>query len=45
MDRRGGEDEADELLLPGVVFAGDAAGWSDPIIGQRLSVAFAMRES
>lgn len=31
---------ADQLSAPGVVLAGDAAGWSDPVIGQGLSVAF-----
>jgi 2-polyprenyl-6-methoxyphenol hydroxylase-like FAD-dependent oxidoreductase len=29
----------DEPFVPGVVLAGDAAGWSDPTIGQGLSVA------
>jgi 2-polyprenyl-6-methoxyphenol hydroxylase-like FAD-dependent oxidoreductase len=29
----------DEPYVPGVVLAGDAAGWSDPTIGQGLSVA------
>jgi 2-polyprenyl-6-methoxyphenol hydroxylase-like FAD-dependent oxidoreductase len=29
----------DEPFLPGVVLAGDAAGWSDPTNGQGLSVA------
>ena len=29
----------DAPFLPGVVLAGDAAGWSDPTIGQGLSVA------
>jgi 2-polyprenyl-6-methoxyphenol hydroxylase-like FAD-dependent oxidoreductase len=29
----------DEPCIPGVVLAGDAAGWSDPTIGQGLSVA------
>jgi 2-polyprenyl-6-methoxyphenol hydroxylase-like FAD-dependent oxidoreductase len=29
----------DEPLVPGVVLTGDAAGWSDPTIGQGLSVA------
>jgi 2-polyprenyl-6-methoxyphenol hydroxylase-like FAD-dependent oxidoreductase len=31
---------AERLTAQGVVLAGDAAGWSDPIIGQGLSVAF-----
>jgi 2-polyprenyl-6-methoxyphenol hydroxylase-like FAD-dependent oxidoreductase len=29
----------DEPYVPGVVLAGDAAGWSDPTVGQGLSVA------
>jgi len=29
----------DRLALPGVVFAGDAGGWNDPIIGQGLSIS------
>jgi len=29
----------DEPYVPGVVLAGDAAGWSDPTLGQGLSVA------
>ena len=29
----------DDPTLPGVVFAGDAAGWSNPITGQGLAVA------
>ena len=29
----------EEPFVPGVVLAGDAAGWSDPTIGQGLSVA------
>ncbi|MBA3654557.1 MAG: FAD-dependent monooxygenase [Actinobacteria bacterium] len=29
----------DEPVMPGVVLVGDAAGWSDPLIGQGLSVA------
>ncbi len=30
----------DEVAVDGVVLVGDAAGWSDPIIGQGMSVAF-----
>jgi 2-polyprenyl-6-methoxyphenol hydroxylase-like FAD-dependent oxidoreductase len=29
----------DEVAVPGVVFIGDAAGYSDPVIGQGLSIA------
>jgi 2-polyprenyl-6-methoxyphenol hydroxylase-like FAD-dependent oxidoreductase len=34
------DGSAHQLTAPGVALAGDAAGWSDPIIGQGLSVAF-----
>lgn len=30
----------DDVAFDGVVLVGDAAGWSDPIIGQGMSVAF-----
>jgi 2-polyprenyl-6-methoxyphenol hydroxylase-like FAD-dependent oxidoreductase len=30
----------DDVAVDGVVLVGDAAGWSDPIIGQGMSVAF-----
>jgi 2-polyprenyl-6-methoxyphenol hydroxylase-like FAD-dependent oxidoreductase len=30
----------DGPVLPGAVLIGDAAGWSDPVIGQGLSIAF-----
>jgi 2-polyprenyl-6-methoxyphenol hydroxylase-like FAD-dependent oxidoreductase len=30
----------DTVVVDGVVFVGDAAGWSDPVIGQGMSVAF-----
>ena len=30
----------DRVAIDGVVFIGDSAGWSDPIIGQGMSVAF-----
>ncbi|MFE9575251.1 FAD-dependent oxidoreductase [Nocardia sp. NPDC006044] len=34
------ESSAERVCAPGVVLIGDAAGWSDPVIGQGLSVAF-----
>ncbi len=30
----------DDVAVDGVVLIGDAAGWSDPIIGQGMSVSF-----
>src|SRR5262249_47024884 len=30
----------DGPVLPGAVLIGDAAGWTDPVIGQGLSIAF-----
>lgn len=35
----GSDSWMDEAVVDGVVLVGDAAGWSDPIIGQGLSIA------
>lgn len=35
----GSDSWTDRPVVDGVVFVGDAAGWSDPIIGQGLSIA------